>query len=98
MAITKNYTTDQGVNCPNAYILVSSINYNKFPPAINPANPSPTGMANISIYFSQATREALQKPLVTFSMYFEPDVSQTMISQAYVALKARADMAGAVDC
>lgn len=98
MAITKNYTTDQGVNCPNAYILISGTNYNKFPPAINPSNPSPTGMANVSIYFNQATREALQKPLVTFSMYFDPNVNQTMISQAYAALKQMPEMAGAVDC
>ena len=97
MAITKNYTTDQGVVCQNAYIVVNNISYNKFTPIV-PDVVFPTASASASIYFSQSTRQSNQKPLTTVQFTFSPDVNKTMISEAYAALKELPEMAGAVDC
>ena len=97
MAITKNYTTDQGVICPNAYIVIGNINYTKFPPIV-PSVTIPTATATAQVFFSQANRENNQKPLVTFSVIFNPDMTQNILPQAYAALKEMPDMAGAVDC
>jgi len=97
MAITKNYTTDQGVVCPNAYIVIGNINYTKFPPVV-PSVTIPTATATAQVYFAQSNREANQKPLVTFNLVFSPDMTQNIVPQAYTALKALPEMAGAVDC
>ena len=98
MAITKNYTTDQGVNCPNAYIVVSNVNYTKFPVNLPNMQTGLNSFANVSIYFSQTTREANQKPLTTFTIQFETNPSNSIFEQAYTALKELPEMAGAVDC
>jgi hypothetical protein len=97
MAITKNYTTDQGVVCPNAYIVIGNINYTKFPPIV-PSVTIPTATAIAQVFFSQANRESDQKPLMTFSVIFNPDMTQNMLEQAYAALKEKPEMSGAVDC
>ena len=97
MAISKDYVTDQGVDCPHAYIMISDIQYNKFPFALDITNPSPTTLVNVGIYYSQATREAKQKPLMTKTFGFNADTTGNVWEQAYVALKGLPDMAGAVD-
>lgn len=98
MAISKNYTTGQGVNCTNAYIVVTSVNYNKIPPFMDPNQAPPNTSVNASIFLNKDAKENKLKSLESLNFYFQADPTQSMLPQAYEALKALPDMAGAVDC
>ena len=98
MAISKNYTTGQGVNCPNAYIVITSVNYNKIPLFMDSNQAPPNTSVNASIFLNKDARENNLKSLEILNFYFSADPTQSMLPQAYVALKEKSEMAGAVDC
>ena len=102
MAITKSLNTSQGIPCPNAYITISNMSYDKFPPpSMTPNQTAPTTTVVASIFYDQAARTANSGVIDKVTFSFNVDTSTAALSvyaQAYSALKALRSMAGAVDC
>jgi hypothetical protein len=90
MALQKSITTEQGFECPQAYIVIVNLHFQK----------GRQTLASALSYKDKASRDAGNPPIGSAIIHFDMDLSENAknaVEQAYVALKALPEMAEAID-
>lgn len=89
MALQKQLQTDQGFDCPQAYLMIQEIFYLK--------NSSTSG--RLSIYKDKQARDDNKEPIYVFNFIFQYDITsnKNIIEQAYAAIKTLPEYSDCID-